>query len=487
MSGTAFRRPRRFDANLVVIGAGSAGLVSAYVAAAARATVVLIEAERMGGDCLNTGCVPSKALIRSARAAAQLRRAPEFGLRAVTAEADFPRVMGRVHEIIGRIAPHDSVERYAALGVDCVSGRATLRSPWEVEVGGRVITTRAIVIATGGRPVVPPIPGLAAIEYLTSDNLWALRELPRRLAVLGGGAVGCELAQAFGRLGSEVTLVEMRPRLLSREDPEADELLQRRFAAESMDVCAGWQATAVRASGAAGHLDITRDGVTRTISFDRILVATGRRANTDGLGLEQVGVSLDSNGTVRVNEYLQTDVPSIYACGDVAGPYQLTHAAAHQAWYCATNALFGSFRRFRVNYGALPWAVFTEPEVARVGLNETEARERGVSFEVTRYGLEDLDRAIADGSAEGFVKVLTRPGSDRILGVTVVGPHAGETIAEFVLAMRHGLGLRKMLGTIHSYPTLTEANRLAAGAWQRAHLPGRLLDLAAWYHRWRRR
>jgi pyruvate/2-oxoglutarate dehydrogenase complex dihydrolipoamide dehydrogenase (E3) component len=415
-----------------------------------------------------------------------LRRAGEFGLRPVVAEADFARVMARVHDVITRIAPHDSVERYTGLGVECISGRATLRSPWEVEVGERVISARAIVIASGGRPAVPPVPGLAAIEYLTSDNLWSLRELPQRLAVLGGGPIGCELAQAFRQLGSAVTLVEVLPRLLAREDPEVDEHLRTRFAGEGIEVLTGWAAQSAEGSGPAGTLTVTRDGVTRRIGFDRLLVATGRSANTDGLGLAGLGIALNPNGTVKVNEYLQTDVPSIYACGDVAGPYQLTHAAAHQAWYCATNALFGTFRKFRVDYRALPATVFTDPEVARVGLNEREALERGLPFEVTRYGLDDLDRAIAEGSAEGFVKALTPPGSDRILGVTIVGAHAGETIAEFVLAMRHGLGLRKVLGTIHSYPTLVEANRYVAGAWQRAHLPRRLLDLAAWYHRWRR-
>ncbi len=483
MSAAGSRRPRRFDANLVVIGAGSAGLVSAYVAAAAKAKVVLIEAARMGGDCLNTGCVPSKALLRSARIAAQLRRAAEFGLVAGPVAVDFPRVMARVAAVIERIAPHDSVERYTGLGVECVAGTATLLSPWEVQVGTRVITTRAIVLATGARPAVPAINGLTAAAPLTSENLWELRELPARLAVLGGGPLGCEMAQAFRRLGSEVTLVEMLPRLLAREDAEAGEAIAARFAREGITVLTGWQARAVEGSG---ELRLGRDGETRTIGFDRILVAAGRTPRTEGLGLEHVGVELNPDGTVRVNEFLQTTRSNIYACGDVAGPYQLTHAAAHQAWYCATNALFGSLRRFRIDYSVLPWAVFTDPEVARVGLNEAQARERGIAHEVTRYGIDDLDRAIAEGEADGFVKVLTPPGSDRILGATVVGPHAGELMAELVLAMRHRLGLRKVLGTIHSYPTLAEANRFAAGAWQRAHLPGFALRIAERFHRWRR-
>jgi pyruvate/2-oxoglutarate dehydrogenase complex dihydrolipoamide dehydrogenase (E3) component len=486
VKSTQFSRPRRFDANLVVIGGGSAGLVSAYVAAAAKARVVLIEEHRMGGDCLNSGCVPSKALIRSARIASYLRRSAEFGLRAGPVATDFRRVMQRVSDVIARIEPHDSAERYTGLGVECVHGHATLRSPWEVEVGGRVITTRAIVLATGGRPSVPAIPGLADIDVLTSGNLWDLTELPGRLAVLGGGPIGCELAQAFRRLGSAVTLVEALPRLLSREDLDVGEHLAKRFAAEGIEVLAGWQAASASGRGPAGSLNLARNGEKRTIGFDRILVATGRTAVTAGLGLEQVGVALNPNGTIRVNAHLQTTRPTIYACGDVAGPYQLTHAAAHQAWYCATNALFGTFRKFRVDYSVLPWAVFTDPEVARVGVNEQEARQQGLPFEVTRYGIDDLDRAIAEGEAQGFVKVLTPPGSDRILGVTIVGPHAGDTIAEFVLAIRHGLGLRKVLGTIHSYPTLTEANRFAAGAWQRAHLPGALLSIAERFHHWRR-
>lgn len=486
MSRSAWRRPRRFNANLVVIGAGSAGLVSAYVAAAARARVVLIEAERMGGDCLNTGCVPSKALIRSARVADVMRRADEFGLQTSGPIVDFPRVMERVASVIARIEPHDSIARYTSLGVECVRGHATLRSPWEVAVGDRVITTRAIVLATGARPAVPSIPGIDAIDVLTSDNLWSLRELPRRLAVLGAGAIGCELAQALRSLGSEVTLLEALPTLLPREDPEVGAALAERFNRDGIKVLTGVQIASVRGQGSAGTIDFSADGVTHSLPFDHLLVATGRRPVTEGLGLESLGVKLNADGTIRVNPYLQTDCRNIYACGDVAGPYQLTHAAAHQAWHCATNALLGGLWRVRVDYSALPWAVFTDPEFARVGLSETQARERGIAHEVTRYGIEDLDRAIADGEAEGFVKVLTTPRSDRILGVTIVGPGAGEMIAEWVLAMRHGLGLRKLLATIHSYPTLAEANRFAASTWQRKHLPGRLLALAERWHRWRR-
>ncbi len=482
-----FERPRSFDANLVVIGAGAAGLVSAYVAAAARARVVLIEQHEMGGDCLNRGCVPSKALIASARVAQQVRRARDFGIGAADPQVDFAAVMRRVHAIIGQIAPKDSPARYASLGVDCLSGHATVTSPWTVEVAGREIRTRSIVLATGGRPALPPIAGLETAPYLTSDTVWSLEVLPAHLLVIGGGPIGCELAQAFARLGSQVTLVEVLPGLLAREDPEAATAVAKAFAREGIRVLTGVQPQyfsrgaddqwLLKARGPDGPLELP---------FDRVLLATGRLANTSGLGLEKLGVRLNPNGTLAVNEYLQTSIPNIFACGDVAGPYQLTHAAAHQAWYCATNALLGGLWRLAVDYSVIPWAIFTEPEVARVGLTESEAADAGLEFEVHRYGLDDLDRALAAGEAEGFVKVLTPPRSDRILGATIVGPQAAEIIAELVLAMRHRLGLRRVLGAVHIYPTLAEANRFVAGAWQKAHLPVTLLGLAARFHAWRR-
>jgi pyruvate/2-oxoglutarate dehydrogenase complex dihydrolipoamide dehydrogenase (E3) component/uncharacterized membrane protein YdjX (TVP38/TMEM64 family) len=481
-----WQRPKHFDANLVVIGAGSAGLVTAYVAAASRAKVVLIEADRMGGDCLNTGCVPSKALIRAGRVAALARRAGEFGLSAAAPSTDFPRVMARVHQVIERIEPHDSVERYTALGVDCVRGRARLTSPWSVTVGERTITARSIVLATGGTPAVPGIPGLRDVPHVTSDSVWELAELPARLLVLGGGPIGCELAQAFRNLGSEVTIVEMLPGLLAKEEEDAGALLAEVFAEAGIRVLTDWKAESFQRIPGGGRLRCTHGDETRELDFDMALIAVGRRARTADLGLEELGISLNPDGTVRVDEYLQTRLPNIYACGDVAGPWQLTHVAAHQAWYCAMNALWGRFWRFRADYSVLPAAVYTDPEVARVGLTEAEAIATGQPVETVTYDLGDLDRAIADGEARGFVKVVTPRGSDRILGATVVGPHAGETISEFVLAMRHGLGLRKILGTVHSYPTLAEANKFAAGAWQRRHLPARLLALAAWINQWQR-
>ena len=479
-----WKRPRRYDRNVVVIGAGSAGLVAAYIAAAVRAKVTLVEKERMGGDCLNTGCVPSKALIRSARLLTQLQRAHEYGLRVPAVQFDFAEVMERVQRVVRTIAPHDSVERYSALGVECLHGEARITSPWSVSVDGKqTLSTRAIVIAAGARPLVPRIPGIEQIRVLTSDNVWELRELPRRLVVLGGGPVGCELAQAFARFGSRVTQVEMLPRLLPREDPDAAELVRERFAAEGIDVRSAHRAVRVEPGRA---LVCEHAGGQVRFEFDALLCALGRTPNTAGYGLEELGIPLTATRTVETNDYLQTIYPNIYACGDVAGPYQFTHTASHQAWYAAVNALFSPYKRFRADYSVIPWATFTDPEVARVGLNETEARERGVAYEATTYDLRELDRAIVDEAAQGTVKLLTEPGSDRILGATIVGEQAGELIVEFITAMKHGIGLKKILGTIHIYPTLAEANKYAAGVWRRAHAPARLLAGLERYHAWRR-
>jgi len=477
-----WRRPASFERNLVVIGAGSAGLVASYIAATVRAKVTLIEKDRMGGDCLNTGCVPSKALIKTARVLSQIRNSSEYGIRKASAEFDFAEVMERVQRVVRQVEPHDSVERYTALGVECIRGAAKITSPWTVEVGARVLTTRSIVIAAGARPFVPPIPGIESIEVLTSETLWDLRTLPARLLVLGGGPIGCELAQAFARLGSQVTQVEMLPRLLAREDAEVSEMVRSRFVAEGIDVRLGHEALRVEGK----TLVCRHEGGEARIEFDALLCALGRVANTAGYGLEELGIPVSRSRTVETNEFLQTIYPNIYACGDVAGPYQFTHTASHQAWYASVNALFGRFRKFRADYSVIPWATFTDPEVARVGLNEMEAKERGIPFEATVYGLDDLDRAIADGSAHGMVKVLTAPGKDRILGATIVGEHAGELIVEFVAAMKHGIGLNKILGTIHIYPTFAEANKYAAGAWKKAHAPAGLLGKVERFHAWMR-
>jgi pyruvate/2-oxoglutarate dehydrogenase complex dihydrolipoamide dehydrogenase (E3) component/uncharacterized membrane protein YdjX (TVP38/TMEM64 family) len=486
-----WRKPARFDRNMVVIGAGSAGLVSAYIAAAVKASVTLVEKHRMGGDCLNFGCVPSKALIRSAKFLAHVKRSREFGIRAASADFSFRDVMERVHRVIGAVAPHDSVERYTGLGVDVVLGAARITSPWSVEIeradGTRqALTTRSIVIAAGARPFVPPIPGIEQVGYVTSDTLWALRELPARIVVLGGGPIGSELAQCFARLGARVTQVEMLPRILVREDPEVSELVTKRFRDEGVDVRTGHEARRFAVERGEKVMYAETGGREVRIAFDLLLCAVGRIARTEGYGLEALGIPVTRQRTVEVNEYMQTVYPNIYACGDVAGPYQFTHTAAHTAWFCAVNALFGRFRKFKVDYSVVPWATFTEPEVARVGLNETEAKEKGIAYEVTTYGLDDLDRAIADGAAEGFVKVLTVPGKDRILGVTIVGEHAGDLIIEYISAMKHGIGLNRILGTIHIYPTLVEANKYAAGNWKRAHAPQGVLRWIGRYHAWMR-
>ncbi len=483
-----WRKPARFDRNLVVIGGGSAGLVTAYIAAAVKAKVTLIEKHQMGGDCLNTGCVPSKALIRSAKLLSQIRRSAEFGIRQANAEFDFAEVMERVQRVIRTVAPHDSVERYTGLGVDVIVGTAKITSPWSVEIttmeGTRTLTTRSIVIAAGARPFVPPIPGLAEIDYLTSDNIWNLRELPKRLIVLGGGPIGSELTQAFARLGSQVTQVEMAPRILIREDPEVSERVAHRFREEGIAVLVNHHAQRFVTENGEKLLIAESAGQEVRIPFDAVLVAVGRVANIQGYGLEELGIP--ASRTVETNAYLQTIYPNICAAGDVAGPFQFTHTAAHQAWYAAVNALFDPLKKFKADYSVIPWATFVDPEVARVGLNEQEAKEKGISYEVSVFSFDDLDRAIADGEAHGLVKVLTVPGKDRILGVTIVGEHAGDLLAEYVLAMRHNLGLNKILATIHIYPTLTEANRYVAGVWKKAHAPKKLLAWVERFHAWRR-
>ncbi|MEQ8860640.1 MAG: mercuric reductase [Pseudomonadales bacterium] len=476
----------RFDNNLVVIGAGSAGLIAAYIATTVRARVTLIEQGAMGGDCLNTGCVPSKTLIRSAAVAHTLRDSGRFGIAPVVPEVDFGRVMNRVHEAVATIAPKDSMERYRSLGVNCIAGRAELIDAHHVRVGDQTVSTRSIILATGASPLVPPIPGLDQTQPLTSENLWGLETLPARLLVMGGGPIGCELAQSFQRLGSQVTLIDMEPRLLPREDADVSAHLERVLRREGVDVRLGHRAVRVEAgTGTAGagtlHAD-TADGEA-ALAFDRILVAVGRRPNTRGYGLDALGIETAGNGALQVDRYLRTSCRNVFACGDVVGPYQFTHMAAHQAWFAAVNALFGRFKKFAVNYRVVPWATFTEPEVARVGLSEEQARSEGREVEVTTYPLNDLDRAIAEGETQGWVKVLTPAGgSDKILGVTIVGAHAGELIGEFIVAMSHGLGLKKLMSTIHIYPTLSEAVKLSAGAWRRNHVPETLLGWVGRLH-----
>lgn len=479
-----FGRPRKFEVNTVVIGGGSAGLVASLIIAGARARVVLVEQHRMGGDCLYTGCVPSKSLIRSGRIKHLIDSASDFGLKNAGAEVDFPAVMERVRRIIASIEPHDSPERFTSLGVECVAGKAHIESPYLVRVDGREITTRSIVLATGARPLIPPVPGLDKIDYLTSDNIWDLEELPGRLLVIGGGPIGCELSQAFGNLGSKVTQMEMAPRILMREDPEVSELLTDRFREQGIKVLTGHKAVEFGRDEEGDYVEAEFEGEFVREHFDRVLLALGRKPNVEGFGLEELEVPLTASGAVEVDQYLRTAYPNIYACGDVAGPYQFTHMASHQAWFAAMNALAGPFRR--VNYKAVPWATFTDPEIARVGLSELEAKERGIDFEVTRYDLDLHDRALADGENRGFVKVLTPPGKDRILGATIVGYHAADAIGEFVLAMTHGMGLGKIAAATHIYPTILEANKFAANAWRKKHLPEKVFPWLERYFRWQR-
>ena len=472
----------KYDYNIIVIGGGSAGLVSSYIASAVKAKVALIEKHKMGGDCLNTGCVPSKALLRSAKMISYAKRAKEFGFKKTTVDFDFKDVMNRVQNIIKIIEPHDSRKRYTALGVECIDGEAKILSPHNVEVNGITLTARSIIIATGAKPLIPNIPGLDQINYLTSDNVWDLKELPKKLLVLGGGPIGVEMAQAFSRLGAEVTIVEMTPQILIREDEEVIELVTERFVKEGIKVLINHKAKEFK------HNLLICEHKSKDVSipFDKVIIALGRQANIEGFGLEELGVKIRETKTIEANAFLQTNIKSIYVCGDVTGPYQFTHTAAHQAWYACVNALFSPLKKFKVDYTVIPWATFTDPEVARVGLNEKDAKIQNILYEVTTYDIDDLDRAITDSEANGFIKVLTVPNKDKILGVTIVGRHAGDLIAEYILAMKYGLGMNKILATIHIYPTLSEANKYVAGNWKKEHLPTFAIKILERFHKWRR-
>ena len=482
-----YKKPSKFDRDLVVIGAGSGGLVAALIAATVKAKVTLIEKNKMGGDCLNTGCVPSKALIRSAKHAYDNRRGSTLGFTDVQPDIDFSSIMERVQRAISEIEPHDSVERYEGLGVDCEIGEGEIVSPWEVRVNGKTLTTRNIIVATGAEPFVPPIKDIDTVDYLTSDNLWELRERPDELVILGGGPIGTELTQAFARLGSKVTQVELLPNIIPREDEEFSLMIQTQLEIEGVDVLTGHKAEAVVKTESGQALQVVNEaGESKQIPFDRLIVAVGRRANTKGFGLETLNIPLNPNGTVMVDDYLRTNYPNIFAIGDVAGPYQFTHTASHMAWYASVNALFGLFKKFKVDYSVIPWATFCSPEVARVGLNEADAQREGIAYEVTTYDVAGLDRAITDEAAHGLVKVLTVPGKDKILGVTIAAEHAGDLIAEYTLAMKHGLGLSKVMGTIHAYPTYMEMNKFVASEWRKNHKPEWALSIAERFHQFRR-
>ena len=488
-----YSKPKKFDRNLVVIGAGAGGLVTSYIAAAVKAKVTLVEAGEMGGDCLNYGCVPSKAIIKTAKVANQMRHADSYGLEPVTPAMSFKRVMARVHEVIAAIAPNDSVERYTSLGVDVVKGYAKIIDPWTVEIkkndgGTQTLTTKNIVVATGVAPFIPELPGIEQSGYVTSDTLWTkfaeLEDAPKRLIVLGGGPIGCELAQAFSRLGSDVTQVERAPRLMGREDADVAGYAESVLRESGVNVLTSHDALRFEQQDGEKVLVVAKEGVESTIAYDEVIVAVGRKARLHGFGLEDLGIQFDR--TIETDEYLQTLMPNIFAAGDVVGPYQFTHVAAHQAWYAAVNALFGTFKKFKVDYRVIPWTTFIDPEVARVGINERDAAEQDIDVEVTRYEFAELDRAVAESARKGFIKVLTPPGKDKILGVTIVSEHAGDLLAEFVIAMKHDLGLNKILGTIHAYPTWAEGAKYAAGNWKRANAPEKLLSYVEKFHTWRR-
>jgi len=486
-------KPKKFDRNMIVIGAGAGGLVTSYIAAAVKAKVTLIEAGEMGGDCLNYGCVPSKAIIKSAKIADQMRHGENYGLENTVPQFSFKKVMARVQQVVADIAPHDSVERYTNLGVDVVKGYAKLVDPWTVEIqlndgGMQTLTARTIVIATGARPFVPPLPGIEETGYVTSDTLWTkfseLEEAPKKLVVLGGGPIGSELAQSFARLGSNVTQVEMSDRIMGKEDLEVSTFAHQSLTDSGVNILTSHQAMRCEMRDGKKYIIVKHNETEIDIEYDELLCAVGRSARLEGYGLEELGI--ETNRTIVTNEYLETLYPNIFAAGDIVGPYQFTHVAAHQGWYAAVNGLFGNLKKFKVDYRVIPWVTFIDPEVARVGINEQEAIDKGIDYEITRFEFEELDRAITDSAAKGFIKVITPKGKDKILGVTVVSEHAGDLIAEFVLAMKHGLGLNKILGTIHSYPTWAEGNKYAAGEWKRAHAPETVLSWLEKYHTWRR-
>ena len=486
-------KPKRFDRNMIVIGAGAGGLVTSYIAAAVKAKVTLIEAGEMGGDCLNYGCVPSKAIIKSAKIADQIRHGENYGLENTVPQFSFKKVMARVQQVVADIAPHDSVDRYTFLGVDVVKGYAKLVDPWTVEIklndgGMQTLTARTIVIATGARPFVPPLSGIEETGYVTSDTLWTkfaeLEEAPKKLVVLGGGPIGSELAQSFARLGSNVTQIEMSDRIMGKEDLEVSTFAHQSLTDSGVNILTSHQAMRCEMRDGKKYIIVKHNETEIDIEYDELLCAVGRSARLEGYGLEALGI--ETNRTIVTNEYLETLYPNIFAAGDIVGPYQFTHVAAHQGWYAAVNGLFGNLKKFKVDYRVIPWVTFIDPEVARVGINEQEAIDKGIDYEITRFEFEELDRAITDSAAKGFIKVITPKGKDKILGVTVVSEHAGDLIAEFVLAMKHGLGLNKILGTIHSYPTWAEGNKYAAGEWKRAHAPETVLSWLEKYHTWRR-
>tara|TARA_B100001248_G_scaffold262427_1_gene258371 strand:- start:27742 stop:29880 length:2139 start_codon:yes stop_codon:yes gene_type:complete len=482
----AFKKPKNFDYNMIVIGAGSAGLVSSYIASAVKSKVMLVEKDKMGGDCLNTGCVPSKALIHSAKLAHTQKSLEAYGLPSKHDKLDFRAVMQKVKQAIQKIEPHDSVERYQSLGVECVQGEAKILSPYEVQIKEKVYTCRSIVVATGASPFLPSIPGINEVGILTSENLWDLEELPKRLVVMGGGAIGCEMAQAFARLGAKVTILEKGSGILPKEDEDISSVLMSRLRQEEgLEILCGAEVMKLAASEGEKQVHYRYQNTEQIINCDAVICALGRKANVEGFGLENLEVEKTANGALVVDENMALPAyPNIYACGDVIGQYQFTHTASHQAWHAAVNALFPL--KFKIDNRVIPWAIYTSPELARVGLSEMEARQQGVEYDVSCYDIADLDRAITDGNDYGLIKVLTKKGKDKILGVHIVSERAADIIAEFVLAMKYNIGLNKILSTIHIYPTYAEANKFVAGVWKRKNTSQSLLSILQAFHSWRR-
>lgn len=481
-----YKRPKKYDYNLVVIGGGAAGLVSSYIAAVTKAKVALIERHKMGGDCLNTGCVPSKAIIRASKVAHSIKTSEKYGIYSKDLKVDFEKVLNKVKSVITKIEPHDSVDRYTNLGVECLEGQAKIISPWEVSINGKIISTKNIIIASGASPFVIPFSGLDNVDYVTSDDLWSMKELPKKFVIVGGGPIGSELAQAFSRLGSDVTILEKAPVIMNKDDLDVSEFVKNKFNTEGISVETKVDIERFEKRDDKNIVIYKKDDEVIELEFDKVLIALGRKANIDNMGIDDLGIKLRNNGTVEADQYLRTNYPNIFVCGDVTGPFQLTHAAAHQAWYASVNSLFGTFKKFKADYSSIPWCTYTDPEVASVGLNEMMAKQKGIKYEVTKYGIDDLDRAIADGSDEGFVKVLTVPGKDKILGATIVGSSAGDIIIEFISAIKNNIGLNKVLSTIHIYPTMSEANKYAAGMWKQKRVSSKTLKILEKFHSWRR-
>ncbi len=446
---------RRHD--LAIVGGGTGGLVSAQIAAALGARVALVERARTGGDCLWTGCVPSKTLLASAQAAHTMRTAGRLGLTPVEPTIDFDAIMRRIREVIARIEPADSAERLRKAGVEVIAADAHFTGPHTLRCGDREVSFRAAIIATGSEPTLPPIDGLEEADPLTTDTIWQLEVQPRRLLILGGGPIGCELAQAFARLGSEVTIVETASRLLLKEEPEAGDLIAEQLRHEGVTILLDARPRSIAREGGGLRLELGTDG--SPVGFDRVLVATGRRPRTDGFALSSAGVKVDERGAVRVDSRLQTTASSVFAVGDVTGLYQFTHVAAHHARVATPNALFHT--RGTVS-DVVPWVTFTDPEVARVGLSEAQARERwGASIQIAVSDYAELDRAITTGQAHGFAKLIG-DGRGRLVGATVCAPAAGEAIAELAAWItKHGR-IREISRTIHAYPTLAEGPARAA-------------------------